>query len=132
MKLSLLLCGLLALAVPTAMFAESPDGGKSSVLKNTVILVIRHAEKPDYGYGLSADGESRARAYVNYFKNFTIDGQPLKLDYLFSDADSKKVIARASPLSPPARRSDSPLIAGLHLSRGLRTKSSPSRTARRC
>jgi broad specificity phosphatase PhoE len=90
MKFNLLFCGLLALAIPTAILAEPPRAGKSGALKNTVILIIRHAEKPDDGYGLSADGEARANAYVNYFKNFTIDGQPLKLDYLFAAADSKK------------------------------------------
>jgi hypothetical protein len=90
MKFNLLFCGLLALAIPTAILAEPPHAGKSGALKNAVILIIRHAEKPDDGYGLSADGEARANAYVNYFKNFTIDGQPLKLDYLFAAADSKK------------------------------------------
>jgi hypothetical protein len=89
MKLNLLFCGLLALAISTAILAEPPHAGKSGALKNTVILIIRHAEKPDDGYGLSADGEARANAYVNYFKNFTIDGQPLKLDHLFAAADSK-------------------------------------------
>jgi hypothetical protein len=89
MKFNLLFCGLLALAIPTAMLAEPPHDGKSSALKNTVVLVIRHAEKPDDGNGLSAAGEARAMAYVNYFKNFKADGQPLKLDCLFAAADSK-------------------------------------------
>jgi len=89
MKFNLLFCGLLALAMPTAMLAEPPHDGKSSALKNAVILVIRHAEKPDAGSGLSAAGEARAAAYVNYFKNFKVDGQPLKLDCLFAAADSK-------------------------------------------
>ena len=52
-------------------------------------MVIRHAEKPDAGSGLSAAGEARAAAYVNYFKNFKVEGQPLKLDCLFAAADSK-------------------------------------------
>ena len=90
MKFNLLFCGLLALAIPTVILAEPPHDGKSSALKNAVILVIRHAEKPDDGYGSSAAGEARAMAYVNYFKNFKIDGQPLKLDYLFAAADSKE------------------------------------------
>ena len=89
MKFNLLFCGLLALAMPTAMLAEPPHDGKSSALKNAVILVIRHAEKPDAGSGLSAAGEARAAAYVNYFKNFKVEGKPLKLDCLFAAADSK-------------------------------------------
>jgi hypothetical protein len=87
MKFKLLLCGLLALAIPAAIFAK-PYPAKSSALQNAVILIIRHAEKPDAGSGLSAEGEARAKAYVNYFKNLTIDGQPLKLDYIFAAADS--------------------------------------------
>ena len=90
MKFNLLFCGLLALAIPTGILAEPPHDGTSSALKNSVILVIRHAEKPDDGCGLSASGEARAMAYVNYFKNFKIDGQLLKLDCLFAAADSKE------------------------------------------
>jgi broad specificity phosphatase PhoE len=88
MKFKLLLCGLLALAIPATIFAK-PYAAKSSALQNTIILIIRHAEKPDAGSGLSADGEARAKAYVNYFKNFTLDGQPLKINYIFAAADSK-------------------------------------------
>jgi hypothetical protein len=85
MKSKLLLCGLLALVIPAAVSAHD---GNSSALKNAVILIIRHAEEPEDGYGLSSVGEARAKAYVNYFKNFTIDGQPLKLDYLFAAKDT--------------------------------------------
>jgi hypothetical protein len=90
MKLNLLFCGLLMLAVSVAIVEASPHGGKSKALKNTVILIIRHAEKPEAGNGLSAEGKARAKAYENYFKGFTMDGQPLKLDYLFAAADSKE------------------------------------------
>jgi hypothetical protein len=90
MKFNLFFCGLLALVIPTAIFADALQAGKSSALQNAVILIIRHAEKPDEGYGLSADGEARAKAYVSYFKNFTIDGQPLKVAYIFAAADSKE------------------------------------------
>ena len=33
-------------------------------------------------------GEERARCYVDYFKNFSVDSKPLKLDYIFAAADS--------------------------------------------
>jgi hypothetical protein len=89
MKFKMLFYGLLALAIPVATIAKSTHRGKSNTLKNTVILVIRHAEKPDSGNGLSAEGKARAKAYVNYFKSFTIDGQPLKLDCMFAAANSK-------------------------------------------
>lgn len=89
MKFKLLFLGLLALFISAAIFAETPTAEKSKALKDAVILIIRHAEKPESGSGLSTEGEMRARAYVDYFKHFTIDGRPLKLDYLFAAADSR-------------------------------------------
>ncbi len=89
MKLTLVLCGLLAVGIATAISAESPKVENSSALSNAVILIIRHAEKPAAGDQLSAAGQARAQAYVDFFKNFKLDGQPLKLDYLFAAADSK-------------------------------------------
>jgi hypothetical protein len=86
-KRILLLCGLLALSTPVLAQDQAGDGAG---LKNAVILIIRHAEKPDKGDRLSKAGEQRAKAYVNYFKNFTVDSNPLKVDYLFSTADSKE------------------------------------------
>ncbi len=58
-------------------------------LKNAVVLIIRHAEKPESGSGLTPAGEQRAAAYVDYFKHLTLDGQPIMLDCLFAAADSK-------------------------------------------
>ena len=88
MKAKLLFSVWLALAIPAAMFGKPPLDGKFTAPKNAVILVIRHAEKPDTGHTLSTAGDARAQAYVNYFKNYQVDGQPLKLDYLFATADS--------------------------------------------
>jgi hypothetical protein len=58
-------------------------------LRNAVVLIIRHAEKPESGSGLSPAGEQRAEAYVNYFKTFTLDSRPMRPDYLFATADSE-------------------------------------------
>jgi hypothetical protein len=87
MKGKLIFFALFLLAIPIA-FAEPARDGDSNPSSDAVILVIRHAEKPNEGSDLSAAGETRAEAYVNYFKNFKIDGQPLKLDYLFASRDS--------------------------------------------
>lgn len=87
-KFKVLFCTLLALAIPAASFAQPWHDENSSALRNAVILIIRHAEQSDDGYGLSLAGEDRARAYINYFKNFTVDGRPLKLDHLFAAKDS--------------------------------------------
>jgi hypothetical protein len=73
----LLLVFLLGLA------AHAADGPR-----NGVVLIIRHAEKPADGPGLTPRGEERAKAYPRYFRNFTVDGKPLHLDHIFAAADS--------------------------------------------
>ena len=100
MKSKLLLWVLLALVIPASV---SADDANASALKNAVILVIRHAEEPEDGYGLSSVGEARAKAYVNYFKNFTIDGQPLKLNYLFAAKDSSSSHRPLLTIEPTAK-----------------------------
>ncbi|MCX6929059.1 MAG: flagellar basal body-associated protein FliL [Verrucomicrobia bacterium] len=89
MKFTLLLCGILAVGIATAILAGTPQAGESGALNNAVILIIRHGEKPATGDQLTPAGEPRAQTYANFFKNFTLDGQPLKLNYLFASADSK-------------------------------------------
>lgn len=103
MKPNLLLCGLLALFFPTVVFAAPTPAENSSALKNAVILIIRHAEKPEDGHGLSADGVARADAYVNYFKNYQVNGQPLKLTSLFATADSKQSHRPRLTLEPTSK-----------------------------
>lgn len=56
--------------------------------KNTNILMIRHAEKPDSGSDLAVAGQERAQAYVVYFRNYSINSSVVKLDYLFAAANS--------------------------------------------
>jgi len=94
---ALVLCALLALAMPVlAKKGEHTGDG----LKNAVILVIRHAEKPATGANLSPAGVERAQAYVDYFRRFTVDSQPLKLDYLYAAADSKESTRASQTLQP--------------------------------
>jgi len=88
-NLPTLICGFLMLAMPLAMFAGPSRDAKCDALKNAVILVIRHAEKPASGMSLSPEGEARAAAYVNYFKQYTVGAQPLRLEAIFATADSK-------------------------------------------
>ena len=89
MKLTAFSCGLWLALLPVAVAAAQAQKA-SPGLKNAVILIIRHAEKPDAGNGLSLAGKQRAEAYVNYFKNFELDSQPLRLDYLFAAANSRE------------------------------------------
>jgi hypothetical protein len=56
--------------------------------KDSTVLIIRHAEKPENGSGLTARGEQRARAYASYFRDFTVDSKPLRLEAIFASADS--------------------------------------------
>jgi hypothetical protein len=104
MKSTLLYCGLLMAALPAAAYAQASNAGNASPLANAVILVIRHAEKPDSGSGLAPAGKKRAKAYVDYFKNFTVDGQPLKLDSLFASADSKQSRRARLTIEPTSKK----------------------------
>ncbi len=56
--------------------------------KNTNILMVRHAEKPDSGTDLAVPGQERAQAYVVYFQNYSLNSSPLKLNYLFAAQNS--------------------------------------------
>ena len=85
----LLLNACLVLFLAPAVFAADLGSQPCDALQNTTILIIRHAEKPDDGFELAPAGSARAAAYVDYFKQFQIDGQPLKLDRIFCTADSK-------------------------------------------
>jgi hypothetical protein len=65
--------------------AHAQDGPK-----NSVVLIIRHAEDADSGDGISPRGQERAEAYKNYFLNFTVDSKRLEPNAVFAAKDSKK------------------------------------------
>ena len=65
--------------------AHAQDGPK-----NSVVLIIRHAEDADSGDGISPLGQERAEAYKNYFLNFTVDSKPREPTVIFAAKDSKK------------------------------------------
>ena len=71
-----------------AATAHAQDGPK-----NSVVLIIRHAEIPDTGRdtgrGLSPRGQQRAEAYKSYFENFTVDSKRLEPNVVFAADDSK-------------------------------------------
>jgi broad specificity phosphatase PhoE len=52
-------------------------------------MIIRHAENPADGHGLSPRGEERAQAYKNYFQNFTVGGKRREPEAVVVAADSK-------------------------------------------
>lgn len=67
---------------------------------NSTILVIRHAEKPEEGTGLSKAGEKRAQEYINYFTPYTINGSVIKIDGLYATKDSKASFRPRLTLTP--------------------------------
>jgi hypothetical protein len=103
MKYKILFCAVLAVAMTATIFGKPPREENFTAPKNAVILVIRHAEKPDAGHTLSAAGDARAQAYVNYFKNYQVAGQPLKLDCIFATKDSGSSHRPRLTLEPFAR-----------------------------
>ncbi|MFT3986838.1 flagellar basal body-associated protein FliL [Aestuariivirga sp.] len=71
-----------ALASPLQAAANGPP------MANAVVLIIRHADKPEDGSQLSPDGERRAEAYVQYFNPFKAAGDSVTPDMLIATADS--------------------------------------------
>src|SRR5262245_38331136 len=70
-------------------FAVSVVADAQEGPKNSVLLIIRHAENPANGHGLSPRGEERAKAYKSYFQNLTVDGKRLEPQAIIVAADSK-------------------------------------------
>jgi len=77
------LLAILISALALTLSASAHDGPKGAV-----VLIIRHAEKPAAGSGLSPRGEERAKAYEKYFRTFTVKGLPLHLNAIFAASDS--------------------------------------------
>ena len=71
--------------------------------KNSVVLIIRHAEDADSGDGISPLGEKRAEAYKNYFLNFTVDSKRREPTVIFAAKDSKKSHRPRLTLEPFAK-----------------------------
>lgn len=101
-KKHLLVMTVVALAVTSVSFATEPS---NPGLKDAVVMIIRHAEKPESGFALSDPGEKRALAYADYFKHFApaSDGQTLEPDCLIATADSSASHRPRLTLEPLSR-----------------------------
>ena len=77
--------GSILFAFALTLVAHAQEGPK-----NVVVLIIRHAENPPTGHGLSPRGEQRAEAYKDYFTNFTLDSKRLEPQAVFAAKDSKQ------------------------------------------
>ena len=77
--------------------------------KNSVILIIRHAENPANGHGLSPRGEERAKSYISYFQNFTVDSTRLEPNAVVVAADSKQSHRPRLTVEPFAKAANLPI-----------------------
>ena len=110
--------------------AEGESNGLASGggLQDAVVLIIRHAEKPDSGPGLSAAGQERAQGYVQYFTRLATNPTPLHLSYLVAAADSPNSHRPHLTVEPLSRALGLELelnfssLESLELARELRTK----------
>ena len=71
-----------------AALSASAAASRSNGLRNVDSLLIRHAEKPESGPGLSPAGVARANAYARYFQGLSIGSQVLTPDCLIAATDS--------------------------------------------
>jgi broad specificity phosphatase PhoE len=92
--------------VATVAGCTKPRGPRDSV-----VLIIRHAEKPASGRGLSPLGERRAREYVRFFREFTVDSKPLHLSAIYAAADSEESERSRLTVAPLSRALNLPVNA---------------------
>ena len=109
---------IVALAGSSPGWSQTPQTGPA----DATILLIRHAEKPESGVGLSEAGEKRANAYPGFFEKFQIDSKAVRLDFLIATRDSDNsqrpkltlqpvASALQLPLETPFKNKDSGLLA---------------------
>ena len=84
--------------------AHAQDGPK-----NSVVLIIRHAEDADSGHGISPRGEERAKAYKNYFLNFSVDSKRREPDVVLVAKDSKQSHRPRLTVEPFAKAAKLPI-----------------------
>jgi hypothetical protein len=106
--------GLRSLMAALALFLApaAPAVAQTSGLAGTTLVLIRHAEKPpedSSDRGLIPAGYARAKAYANYFQNFSVDGKALKFDTLIATADSKKSDRPRLTVTPFSQASGLPI-----------------------
>src|ERR1700747_2129733 len=77
--------------------------------KNSVVLIIRHAEDAGTGHGLSERGAERAEAYKSYFQNFMIDSKRREPNDVLVAADSKQSHRPRLTVTPFAKAAKLPI-----------------------
>lgn len=102
-----LVMGLLAL--PLFAGALQACAHDSAGLRNTTVLIVRHAEKPEQGSGLSPRGEERAKAYAQYFDPLRLADEQLLPQRLIATRDSKESARPRLTLTPLSQRLNLPI-----------------------
>ncbi|WP_203546697.1 flagellar basal body-associated protein FliL [Dyella caseinilytica] len=97
---------LLLLLVPALASAKHDHGDG---LVDTTVMIIRHAEKPESGPGLTPEGEARAQAYVSYFEHFNVNGASMVPNALYASADSKSSMRPRLTITPLSQALGLPL-----------------------
>lgn len=101
---------LMVVAVTVSVLALSfAHGSAASGLRNTTVLIIRHAEKPDVGRELNAQGQQRAAAYADYFTPLKLANETLTPQRLIATADSPQSIRPRQTLIPLSQRLQLPI-----------------------
>jgi hypothetical protein len=98
-----------AVLLSTIGSVAASRGREQKPLGNAVILVIRHAEKPDEGDWLTPAGVARANAYPTYFAHLKIDGKRFHIDHIFAAADSRKSRRPRLTVEPLGRALNMPI-----------------------
>ncbi len=80
--------------------APAPAQIHGTGLDNATILVIRHAEKPPSGDGLTDAGRARAEAYAKYFHPFNDGSESFNVDSLYATSDTTKSARPKLTLTP--------------------------------
>ena len=102
MKCQALLC-LLATQFGFGQQGAKKDalgGDKRPTAGKSIILLIRHAEKPASGTGLTPEGAKHAKAYEDLFAHYRLEGRSLKIDALFAAKDSENSARSRLTLTP--------------------------------
>ncbi|MBI2811621.1 MAG: flagellar basal body-associated protein FliL [Candidatus Melainabacteria bacterium] len=78
-------------------------------MSNATVLVIRHAEKPPSGDGLTPQGQARANAYAKYFEPFNDGKESFNIDALYATSDTTKSARPKLTLTPLSQATRLPI-----------------------
>lgn len=92
--------------MPSAKVSDTqPKPTQPAMPSKATIFLIRHAEKPKTGPGLSPAGKRRAKAYVKYLRNLkNRKGKTIRWDYLFACQMSDKSNRPLLTIKPLAKK----------------------------